>query len=111
VLHQLAEAGPSSQQALAQSLRLHPSNLVRLLDELEGEGLVVRGRDPGDRRRYLLELTGGGKRVLQTAKRAAEQTEDDLVQPLSRTERRQLHDMLSRMTSHACGHGERGQAC
>ena len=40
VLHQLAEAGPLSQQALARSLRIHASNLVGLIDELEGAELV-----------------------------------------------------------------------
>lgn len=102
VLHQLDVAGPSSQQAIGQALRVHPSNLVRLLDELEAAGLLVRGQDPRDRRRYLLELTPAGTRLLARARAAVESAERDLLAPLSRTERRELQGMLVRMSSHAC---------
>ena len=109
VLHQLDAAGPSSQQAIGQALRVHPSNLVRLLDELEAEGLVVRGQDPGDRRRYLLRLTPAGTRLLERARGAVEAAEQDLLAPLSPSERRELHGMLARMSWHACqGKGRAG---
>jgi MarR family transcriptional regulator, lower aerobic nicotinate degradation pathway regulator len=81
---------------------VHPSNLVRLLDELEAAGLLVRGQDPRDRRRYLLELTPAGTRLLARARAAVESAERDLLAPLSRTERRELQGMLVRMSSHAC---------
>ena len=64
ILHQLYEAGPISQQALGRALRIHASNLVALIDELEADGSVIRRRDPDDRRRYLLELTDDGVRRL-----------------------------------------------
>ncbi len=51
ILNQLYEAGPISQQALGRALRIHASNLVALIDELEAEGCVIRRRDPDDRRR------------------------------------------------------------
>jgi MarR family transcriptional regulator, lower aerobic nicotinate degradation pathway regulator len=111
VLHQLAEAGPLSQQALGQALRVHPSNLVRLVDELEQDGLIVRGSDPRDRRRYLLELTPAGERLLVKAQRAAAEAERELLAPLGKSERGELHAMLSRMAWHACGRPGRGGAC
>jgi MarR family transcriptional regulator, lower aerobic nicotinate degradation pathway regulator len=110
VLHQLDAAGPSSQQAIGQALRVHPSNLVRLLDELEAAGLVVRGVDPRDRRRYLLELTPAGRRVLERARSAVEAAERDLLAPLSTGERRELQAMLARMSWHAC-QGKAGARC
>ena len=75
ILQQLYEAGPISQQALGRALRIHASNLVALIDELEAAGSVIRRRDPDDRRRYLLELTDEGLRRLakaETVTRAAE---------------------------------------
>jgi DNA-binding MarR family transcriptional regulator len=102
VLHQLDAAGPASQQAIGQALRVHPSNLVRLLDELEAAGLVVRGVDPRDRRRYLLKLTPAGRRVLDRARSAVEAAERDLLAPLSPGERRELQAMLARVSWHAC---------
>ena len=60
VLNHLSESGPLSQQELGQALRINPSNLVGLLDLLEADGLLVRVRDPHDRRRHLVTLTADG---------------------------------------------------
>ena len=46
----LLSEGPQSQQGLADALSLDPSNVVGLLNELEERDLVVRRRDPLDRR-------------------------------------------------------------
>jgi DNA-binding MarR family transcriptional regulator len=111
VLNGLAESGPLSQGRLGETLRVHPSNLVALIDGLEADGLVVRGRDPGDRRRHLLELTPAGRRRLAVARRAAEDAEHELLEPLSETERRQLRDYLGRLTAHACRRGGNAGPC
>ena len=103
VLNHLAEAGPISQQEVGRALRINPSNLVGLLDLLEADGLLVRARDPGDRRRHLVQLTGAGRKRLAGAWRAAEQAEEDLLSPLSPAERAGLHDTLERLVGHACG--------
>jgi DNA-binding MarR family transcriptional regulator len=112
VLHHLQQAGPLSQQELGSALRINPSNLVGLLDALEGDGLVVRPRDPADRRRHVVELTAEGRRRLVEAKRAVEAAEGDLLAPLTEAERVQLEGVLERLTSHACAAtGGRGRAC
>jgi DNA-binding MarR family transcriptional regulator len=46
-----------SQQLLADRLRVLPSKLVTVVDELERRGLVQRQRAVIDRRRYALLLT------------------------------------------------------
>jgi DNA-binding MarR family transcriptional regulator len=112
VLHHLHQAGPLSQQELGSALRINPSNLVGMLDALEADGLVVRPRDPADRRRHLVELTPKGQRRLSQAKRAVEAAEQDLLAPLSRIEREKFHLILERLASHACGGaGRRGHTC
>jgi DNA-binding MarR family transcriptional regulator len=103
VLHHLHQAGPLSQQELGGALRINPSNLVGLLDALEADGLIVRPRDPADRRRHLVGLTPAGQRRLAHAKRAVAQAEHDLLAPLDRSERAQLHDLLERLARHSCG--------
>ena len=103
VLNHLAETGPVSQQELGLALRINPSNLVGLLDLLEADGLLVRVRDRADRRRHLVELTAAGRRRLARAWHAAEATEQDLLSPLSRAEREQLHASLERLVGHSCG--------
>jgi DNA-binding MarR family transcriptional regulator len=103
VLHQLSESGPLAQQELGEGLRIHASNLVGLLDALEADGLIARGRDPRDRRRHLVELTGRGRDRLQRAQRAALAAERDLLEPLSQREREQLYAYLRRLAAHSCG--------
>jgi DNA-binding MarR family transcriptional regulator len=107
VLHHLHQAGPLSQQQLGGALRINPSNLVGLLDDLEADGLIVRPRDPRDRRRHLVGVTPAGHRRLAQAKRAVEQAERDLLSPLSSTEQRKLHEYLDRLAGHSCTPGSR----
>lgn len=109
VLHYLAEAGPLSQRELGQALRVDPSNLVALLDELEGSGSVLRRRDPADRRRQLVALTEAGMARLRQAEHAALDTEREMLDPLAPAERTQLHSLLERMAAHACS--EKGSCC
>jgi DNA-binding MarR family transcriptional regulator len=105
VLHHLYQAGPLSQQDLGGALRINPSNLVGLLDDLEGDGLIVRPRDPRDRRRHLVGLTPAGHKRLAQAKLAVEQAEQDLLSPLSPAEQRELHGFLERLAGHSCTPG------
>jgi DNA-binding MarR family transcriptional regulator len=107
VLHHLNLAGRLSQQELGGALRINPSNLVGLLDALEADGLIVRPRDPADRRRHLVGLTPAGARRLAQAKRAVAQAEQDLLAPLDSQERAQLHDFLERLAGHSCGPEQR----
>jgi DNA-binding MarR family transcriptional regulator len=107
VLQRLAERGPSSQAELADGLRVHASNLVRVLDELEDRGLVGRRRDPHDRRRQQVGVTAEGARLLQRAEAATAATERELLAPLSEAERAQLQQLLGRMAAHACA----GESC
>jgi DNA-binding MarR family transcriptional regulator len=107
VLNHLSESGPLSQQELGRALRINPSNLVGLLDQLEGDGLLVRVRDPHDRRRHLVTLTAIGRRRLMRAWEAAEAAEVDLLSPLSDQEREELRSMLERLVGHACRPGTR----
>lgn len=110
VLHLLAEAGPLSGAELAGALRVHASNLVRVLDELEASGLVRRERDPEDRRRHRVVLSGRGADLLARAERVAGEIEDELLAPLDDSERAQLRELLGRVATHACRAGGAG-AC
>jgi DNA-binding MarR family transcriptional regulator len=107
VLNHLSESGPLSQQELGLALRINPSNLVGLLDLLEADGLLVRVRDPHDRRRHLVTLTAVGRRRLVRAWETAAAAEADLLSPLSDHEREQLRSMLERLAGHACRAGSR----
>ncbi len=111
LLHFLSEAGPLSQQQLGEALRVDPSNLVALLDGMEGAGTLVRGQDPADRRRHLVQLTPKGLKRLRLAERAALESENEMLEPLSAPEREQLQGLLARIASHSCGGAGKGGHC
>jgi len=103
ILHHVYGEGPISQQELGRALRIHASNLVALIDQLESDGLLIRRRDPEDRRRYLLELTDDGIRRLADAERAAQAAEAEMLAPLTAPERERLRRYLTKMAGHSCG--------
>jgi DNA-binding MarR family transcriptional regulator len=92
----LSEHGPASQQGLAEALSLDPSNVVGLLNELEERGLIVRRRDPADRRRHIVELSATGAGELCLAQARLSRVEDDLLAVLSAAERATLYRLLAR---------------
>lgn len=92
----LRDHGAATQQALSEALRLDPSNLVGLLNDLETRGLVTRRRDPDDRRRHIVELAAEGLVTLHAAERRLAAVEDRVLGALSVDERCTLHALLIR---------------
>jgi DNA-binding MarR family transcriptional regulator len=96
-LMQLRDLGPISQQELAETLDLDPSKLVALLNELESDGLAERRRDPGDRRRHIVEISAAGRERLAEAERAMAEFENQFFSGLAPEERLQLQGLLGRV--------------
>jgi DNA-binding MarR family transcriptional regulator len=76
---------------------LMDNTVVLLLNELEAAGFSVRRRDPGDRRRHIVEITPAGRRAIERAEKAQEGIEDELLGDLSQDERATLTDLLNRV--------------
>jgi|GEM_PF-2766288 len=111
VLHCLAEGDRISQRELAARMHIEAPTLVRHLDRLGDEGLLVRRRSQQDRRSVKVELTEVGRRRHQQLMLAADQFEDDLCALMSAQERATLSRLLDRIftflvsDSHRVSHG------
>jgi MarR family transcriptional regulator, lower aerobic nicotinate degradation pathway regulator len=96
-LSYLRSNGPTAQQTLAERLRMDPSSMVCLLNELEDDDLVVRHRDRTDRRRAIIELSHHGKLALREVDRALEAVEDEILDQLDSSQRSTLRELLARL--------------
>lgn len=78
VLEQL-QAGPLSQLDLARALRVTPSVVVDMADDLTELGAIQRVRDTHDRRRQNLRLTPRGRALARRALQAATEVDAELL--------------------------------
>jgi DNA-binding MarR family transcriptional regulator len=97
LLSALRLGGAESQQELAGVLRIAPSLVVLLADQLETLGAVERVRDPADRRRQRLEITDDGVKLLDAGTAAALTLDDELAAGLSATDRAALERILQKL--------------
>ncbi|MFD8633326.1 MarR family winged helix-turn-helix transcriptional regulator [Streptomyces sp. NPDC059533] len=95
------EEGPISQRALAERLEVDPSVLVGILNDLEGDGLAERRRDPADRRRHNVVITAAGEAALGTTNAALDEVEGGIFGALSVQEREVLRGLLDRVNTSA----------
>ncbi len=95
----LEEHGDETQQGLAAAVRIDPTNLVGLLNELESAGLLTRRRDPADRRRHIVAISEQGRETLSRVRAALQEAEDQLLVMLDPDEREQLFQLLQRVSA------------
>jgi DNA-binding MarR family transcriptional regulator len=100
-LSYIGEPGGVSQQQLTEILMMDANNVVLLLNELEGDGLIRRERDPADRRRHLVQITGAGNAGLDRAQAARGTVEEDVLGALTPVERDELHRLLGKALGEA----------
>jgi DNA-binding MarR family transcriptional regulator len=100
VLAMLREQPRKAQSMIAEALRVDPSQLVGVLDALEDKGLIVRQRDPDDRRRHVVSLTAEGGKKLTRLRTTIDRLEDEFLAPLDAASRSTFHDLLLRLAAH-----------
>jgi DNA-binding MarR family transcriptional regulator len=97
ILRLLRVASGISQQELAARLRIHPSRLVAILDNLEKRRLIERRSNPEDRRLYSLYLTENGGETLEQIGQIARQHQQALCSGLTNEERDKLAELLQKI--------------
>ncbi|MHA6669389.1 MarR family winged helix-turn-helix transcriptional regulator [Homoserinimonas sp. A447] len=97
VLALACDGARPSQKEIAEFLRLDPSQVVSLIDELAGRGLVERVPDPRDRRFNVLVATDAGLEVHSRARVDIVRAEDTVLSILTADERDALANVLRRL--------------
>jgi DNA-binding MarR family transcriptional regulator len=97
----LSSGTPASQQELAATMNVAPSLVVALADQLESLGAIERVRDPDDRRRQKLSLTGHGQALLADCTQAARALDAELTASLAGVDRAALHRALATLAGEA----------
>jgi DNA-binding MarR family transcriptional regulator len=96
VLGALADSDARAQRELSELLRIHPSDMVSLIDDLAQRDLVSRSTDPADRRRNLISLTRAGRKLVHEATTASRRFHREVLAALSRDERESVRRLLDR---------------
>jgi len=86
-----------SQNELASILEVEPISVGRLIDRLQGRGLVERWPDPTDRRIWRLHLLPSAEPVLEEISKARDILGDQLLDGVDPAVRTQMVDALLRM--------------
>lgn len=94
VLLALAGGVTKSQQALATMVSVSRTTMVKVAADLAELGLVVRVRNPDDRRSYALTRTPEGAAAARTWRRHAEDLEDSITGGFTLEEREELRLLL-----------------
>ena len=92
-----APAMEPSQRELSEFLGLDPSQVVSLIDDLQGRGLVERKPDKRDRRSRIIVATPEGRRLLREALPAAQAAGDANFASLTDEERKTLSTLLAKV--------------
>lgn len=95
---QVIEANPGlAQSRLAEAMEVDRSAIVKVVDQLQGRGLIVREPSPHDKRSHSIRLTDAGVTALRRMKTLMMRHEDEFTAVLSEKERRQLIELLARL--------------
>ncbi|WP_049568905.1 MarR family winged helix-turn-helix transcriptional regulator [Nonomuraea sp. SBT364] len=93
----VGELGPCPQQTLAERMHMTEPTAAQIVDELVRLGLVARGQDPHDRRRYALELTDLGRERLVLVRETAARLREDIRALLGADATEELRALLGKL--------------
>jgi DNA-binding MarR family transcriptional regulator len=102
----LDAAQPCTQEQLAGRLGITSPTIMEVIDELHASGLILRDRNPADRREHQLRLTPDGEAYLDRALTAEDIAQDQLAGLLGTAETAELNRLLTLIAG--AGPGESG---
>jgi DNA-binding MarR family transcriptional regulator len=94
VLVALSDGTPRTQQALADSIGVSRTTMVRVAGELVEQGLVERVRNPADRRSYALTRTRAAAPAVRRWRPHVDRLDEAITRPFAPKERDELRGLL-----------------
>lgn len=101
VIASLAGEERKSASDLCRGISYDAGAMTRMLDRLEGKGLIRRNRSPEDRRLVHLELTEEGRTAYARMRELALAVANRFLRGFTKAEARQLESLLARMLENA----------
>jgi DNA-binding MarR family transcriptional regulator len=101
VIASLAGEERKSASDLCKGISYDAGAMTRMLDRLEGKGLIRRNRSPEDRRLVHLELTDEGRAAYPRMRELSLGVANRFLRGFSKAEARQLESLLARMLGNA----------
>ncbi len=97
MLQVIAANAGLAQSRLAEAMEVDRSTIVKVVDQLEARGLIVREPSPNDKRSHCLRLTEKGRAALRRMEALVLRHEDEFIKVLSSDERKLLIGLLKRL--------------
>jgi MarR family transcriptional regulator for hemolysin len=97
------KARRANQRQVAEVMGISEATLTHHLNHMEREGLIIRRRDPANRRVHLVELTSTGDELFLRLRSAAVAFDRRLRRGISDEETGQLRGVLTRLVANAGG--------
>ncbi|MEJ2043092.1 MAG: MarR family transcriptional regulator [Reinekea sp.] len=85
------------QKELADILEIQPMTMVKQLDQLAEQGLIIRVPDPNDRRAHLIHLTEDAGPYIKRVKKIINTLHKDMLQDLDEHESEQFFRLLNQI--------------
>lgn len=101
VIASLAGEERKSASDLCKGISYDAGAMTRMLDRLEGKGLIRRNRSPDDRRLVHLELTDEGRALYPRMRELSLGVANRFLRGFSKAEARQLESFLTRILENA----------
>jgi MarR family 2-MHQ and catechol resistance regulon transcriptional repressor len=97
VLEALLHLGPMCQKDIGQKILKTSGNITLVIDNLEKRSLVVRVKDPEDRRKFTIELTNEGRELIEIVFPRHAKISEKVFQVLDEKEKETLGLLLKKL--------------
>jgi DNA-binding MarR family transcriptional regulator len=98
VLTLISQNPGASQSSISAALGIQKANFVATIADLERRGYVTRRKSESDGRTYALDLTAGGRRLLERAAKLQSVHEARVTARLGARGREQLLELLAKLS-------------